>query len=426
MAYVFQTRGKNGKAHARWRFQYTDYVGHRRTATGTTSKIGTVRLAERVQAENDAIRKGLQPVPTTAAKNGTRPLTEVMDEYLAWGESQGGRGGRPWGPGHARMRRSILTWWRDQLTLETVAKLEGSLPRIEQNLRTLREQGRTGKTLRNYAECIKGFCNWCKARGYLAGDPLRALAKFDATPQTRRRAMTQEEIIRLVETAPEERKLLYEVAFCTGLRAGELRALSSADLDSMNCGLRLHPEWTKNRKPGFQPLPRTLVQNLRVFAESGRAERLYRKYNSRKNSKRNFPKYPLLFVPRDPAGSLDRDLNVAGISKWTSEGKVDFHACRVAFVTFIIEAGATVKEAQSLARHATSDLTLNVYARVRSDRLSRVVEEVGSQILHQGNTTGTQRENTGALTHSGIEGYMVNGAGLEPAATGLKVRFFAV
>ena len=46
------------------------------------------------------------------------------------------------------------------------------------------------------------------------------------------------------------------------------------------------------------------------------------------------------------------------------------------FVTRLDEAGATVKELQHLARHATPSLTLNTYAKVRAERLGEVVERM--------------------------------------------------
>jgi hypothetical protein len=61
-------------------------------------------------------------------------------------------------------------------------------------------------------------------------------------------------------------------------------------------------------------------------------------------------------------------------------GKIDFQAIRVSYVTFVLEAGANPKEAQALARHATAHLTMNVYARARSERLAEVAEKVGEVI----------------------------------------------
>jgi hypothetical protein len=52
----------------------------------------------------------------------------------------------------------------------------------------------------------------------------------------------------------------------------------------------------------------------------------------------------------------------------------------VAYVSFVLEAGASAKEAQALARHSTPDLTMNVYARARDTRLAEVAEKVAEQV----------------------------------------------
>ena len=47
----------------------------------------------------------------------------------------------------------------------------------------------------------------------------------------------------------------------------------------------------------------------------------------------------------------------------------------------LFENGATLKEAQELARHITPHLTTNVYARVRDERLAGLVEQVGAALV---------------------------------------------
>ena len=44
------------------------------------------------------------------------------------------------------------------------------------------------------------------------------------------------------------------------------------------------------------------------------------------------PATPLLYVPRDLAPTLDKDLRAAGIPKYTKAGKLDFHALRVTYI----------------------------------------------------------------------------------------------
>ncbi|GAJ16188.1 unnamed protein product, partial [marine sediment metagenome] len=253
--------------------------------------------------------------------------------------------------------------------------------------------------------CLKAFCAWCMKRGYLDADPLKGLAPFDMTPKTRRRLLTRDEIGRLLDVAPEHRRLVYEVAVCTGLRANELRSLTVEHLDVRRSGLYLDAEWTKNRRGGFQPLPRALAARLKAFADSGEVERLYADAKGH-GLKSKRPERPLLFVPLAMTEGMNADLKKAAIPKYAPDGKVDFHALRMVYINAVIEAGANVKEAQSLARHATADLTMNVYGRTRRDRLADLAEAVGGRFLGIGNTIGAQRKVVGAATPCDDRGYV--------------------
>jgi len=95
-------------------------------------------------------------------------------------------------------------------------------------------------------------------------------------------------------------------------------------------------------------------------------------------------------------------LRPPGIPKLTDEGKFDFHAARTAYITFLLESGATVKEAQTLARHSTPTLTMNTYARTRDSRLIEVTEAIGKMLdfskdyalfMHQEEEGGGAKEN---------------------------------
>lgn len=181
--------------------------------------------------------------------------------------------------------------------------------------------------------------------------------------------MTGDEIHRILEVAPEKRRLLYEVAFCAGLRAGELCRLTVGDLNSDLVALNLHPEITKNRKPGWQPIPRAIFERLQESAQGKNLDD------------------PLLSVPSHPAREMDKDLETAAIPKRTREGKIDFHAVRVAYVSHILKIGADPKEAQALARHSTLKLTMETYARASYNRLSELAAAMGKFIISPGIST---------------------------------------
>ncbi len=177
----------------------------------------------------------------------------------------------------------------------------------------------------------------------------------------------------LVDNNPAER------APSTG---NELRSLTAHHLDLPLGGVHLDAAWTKNRKPGFQPLPQATLDRMRAFGESEEPLRLYEGADRRGCSRTPIPSSPLLFVPSQPARSVKRDLKQAGIPEFiVGKGKLDFHAVRVAFINFLIESGlATPKEVQELARHSTLDLAMNVSGRTREDRLRAAVEQIGQLV----------------------------------------------
>jgi hypothetical protein len=109
------------------------------------------------------------------------------------------------------------------------------------------------------------------------------------------------------------------------------------------------------------------------------------------------PTSPLLYVPSNPARSIDRDLAAAQIPKVTLKGKLDFHACRTTYISLLLEAGElTPKEVQELARHQTLDLTMHVYGRVRDERLAQGIERMSETIFEGKCATYVLRQAVGS------------------------------
>jgi len=418
---------KKPTAGGLWQAWYTDYTGKKRFFT-MDSKRDAHQKAHVLEDEHRQIRDGLRPLPDAMERHKKRPFEEVVREYIAWGEAQGGRGGRPWGATHARMRKAHLAWWQERLGLLSLKDVHGTLPRVEKALRELQRRGRAGKTIMNYQEALAALCDWCKQRGYLDADPLEGLAPFDTTPKTIRRAMTPDEIAKLLKACAPHRRLLYQTALLSGLRRNELRNLSIEHLDQQDRGLHLDPAWTKNRKPGFQSLPGWLVEELDAFAQSDGPNPLYARFFNRAGTDRgDIPKHPLLYVPSHTARALDADLKAAGIPKHGPGGKIDFHASRTAYINLVLESqGITPKEAQELARHGTLELTMNVYGRVRQGRLAQIVEDVGEFLRPKAaevvpglyrQAVGAEQESATPLNNRELHSFkMVEAAGIEPAS----------
>jgi integrase len=192
--------------------------GRRQFFAGVRNREETLRMARRLEDDHRQVALGYRPGKTKTDRYRTRLYSEIAADYLKWGCTQGGRGGRPWSDGHAARRRYQMTWWQKQLGLETLGDLDNILPEVERVAQEMLAAGKTGKTVSNEVEGLSAFCDWCVKRKFLRDDPLAALAPFDTTPQTTRRAMTREELARLLDVAPPDRRLLYETAFVSGLR----------------------------------------------------------------------------------------------------------------------------------------------------------------------------------------------------------------
>lgn len=420
MAYIFKDKDKNGKERPKWRFQYVDYTGRKRTRTGYTSRKETEMLANRLELEARDIKKGFREPPKAWHKHKERPINEVIAEYLEWGNTRGGRKSRPWSKSVAQDRSKHLSFWLDRLKWNTLSDTYGCLPKVERVLVDLQKNGRpyvdqhgkpkqtkpaSERTLASYTESLKAFINWAVRLEYLSENPLRGMRAFEAEPEIPHRPLTLEEQAKLLAVAPPHRRLVYEVALITGLRKNELMSLEPSDLDTQNSRLRLRPEWTKNREGEMRPIPRALCDRLVAYAKTGEALRLYKRHYARKNRTTEYPSNPLLFVPTHLSQAVATDLERAGIPKVTTAGRLDFHALRTTFVNMAVATNADVKTLQATARHSTPSLTLDIYARAQEEAIRKVTEAIGEQVLfteapvnspHAASTKLAQRDIPGA------------------------------
>jgi integrase len=381
--------------NVRWKAFITDHKGKRKKYTFTTSRTISQKHADLIAAREYEIKHGLRPEPAQAIQEApaapvgpTKAVVaalaydEAAARYLEWGKAHGGKNKRPWSQGHAVRREYYLGWWKERLNLVAITDLNNRLADAETALQDLAATGKTGKTLNHYREALKSFTSWCLKRKYLAEHPFTELDGFNGTPVRVRRDMTDEEIWRLLGVCPLAHRLLYETAFATGFRAGELRSLTPDHLDRAAGVIKLDADDDKGRKERRQPVSDDLLARLEEYGRSGEAKRLYdaQRAKGHRRTTLGTPDNPLLYVPVNTAAMIKADLKAAGIPIATKDGVLDFHACRVAYINMVIKSGADVKTAQELARHSTPMMTMQVYARANNERLSEVAETVGKRI----------------------------------------------
>ncbi len=204
------------------------------------------------------------------------------------------------------------------------------------------------KTLNEYLNAISAFMNWMVAQNRMATNPLEKVSKVDTRGrQKKRRAITQDELQRLLAVTTPERRLIYLTAIYTGLRSNELRQMVWADLhlDAPRPFVMARASTTKNRKESAMPLHPELVAELRQEWNKGR--------------KAAAPVFAMI-VHMD--GAFRKDLARAKIEPLDALGKkLDFHALRKTFATRMAQQGVAQRIAQELMRHQDANLTAQNY-----------------------------------------------------------------
>jgi integrase len=273
---------------------------------------------------------------------------------------------------------------------------------LERWLAARAEEGLSARACNAYRGAAVSFCNWCLDTRRLVANPFERLAKANQRVDRRRerRALTEEELHRLLEAARRrpllmrearnrgprkgapgaklkegtrsklellghERALIYKTLVLTGLRRGELASLTVAqlELDGPQAWAIVHAADEKARRGAQIPLRADLASDLRAWLrrklECAQAEA---KRRGEPIPMALSPQTPLFNVPEGLVKILDRDLELAGIPKRDGRGRtIDVHAMRHTFGTHLSKGGVPLRTAQSAMRHSDPRLTANVY-----------------------------------------------------------------
>ena len=272
----------------------------------------------------------LDPKPLRDAAK--RPIHEHLTEYVA--DLAGGTGKDHVVHARQRLKKVIAACgWQllGEMSPDGLAKW-------------LVTQGKLSlKTKNEYLGHFVAFSNWLIARDRLAQNPFAKLKRFDSRGREtfKRRALLLPEFLALLEKCGD-RRLTYALAGFTGLRRGELRKLLWADVHlEVPCPfIEARAATTKNRLAAMIPLVTPLVELLKAVKGSSAG----------------------LVLPNGvpSAKTLVKDLTVAGIAVVDERGwRVDFHALRHTFVSFLENAEVPEGARMRLARHSTLKMTNN-------------------------------------------------------------------
>jgi integrase len=351
-----------------WYYRYTDADGVRRMRKGCPDKQATAAMLRTAETEVAQLRSGvIDPRDLAYRDHEVRLIREHLEDYL---RSVIAKGDSPKYVREVGYRSGLVL---DEAKIKHISGL--SLSRVQEAIRVIRErEGLNQGTANNYIRSIKGFSRWLWRDGrarehYLAH---LAIANPEVDRRRVRRALPPEESARFIRDAEDgpkvrgmtgpDRAALYLTAIGTGLRVlKELRPLTpeSFDLDGDPPTVTAKAAYTKNKKEAVQPIPAWLVERLRPWLAH------------------EAPGKPVFKGMTDHVAKMLRhDLEAVGIPYETSEGVVDFHALRTAYITYLVASGASVKTCQTLARHSSPTLTIGIYAKASLHDVKGAVEDL--------------------------------------------------
>jgi integrase len=402
------TTGKNGcdriaVTAGTYTAKYRDGSGIvREVATGCRDESAARSVLTELEKRAERVRGGILTTAEDAViDHQATPLAEHIDAYVLKLEANGVS------PVHRDNVRRALDRLAADCRLGRLADL--GRESLERWLVAQAKAGMGARTRNTYRAAAVAFCNWCVETGRLLVNPFALVPKADeaADPRRQRRALTEAELVRLLdatrrrplleamtvrrgknrgqavakvrdsvrrdlERLGRERALIYKTLVLTGLRRGELAsvAVGQLDLDGAFPCLALNAADEKNREGNTIPLRCDLAADLREWlAEKANAAQdratipFARGDGAPPAATKTLPAdTPVFRVPRDLARILDRDLKLAGIPKRDDRGRtVDVHAMRHTFGTWLSKSGADPRTAQAAMRHSDVNLTMNVY-----------------------------------------------------------------
>ena len=342
MANAFKRTYKDKKGRKRKVRTYTvDWcdasgVWHRKS-TKYTDKQAAEDLGNRLEKESAL---GLENRRDLYAKSKARPLTEHVREYLADLEAMG------------RADKYIDNCRRrlDKLARECDwTRLDHITANAFIQWRTATKGPRQGaKTLNQYLDTARAFLGWCVRHRRIMDNVLATVGKLDVTRDVRRkrRALTVEQLRRLLNAAPADRRLVYLTAVYTGLRRSELAALRWSDVRLMATTpyIQLRAEATKAHRADRVPLRGELAEALRRARPTDAGD------------------LEPVFASMPTMDNYRADLRAAGIAYKDAQGRqADFHALRHTFGTMLQQTGAGLRTAMELMRHTDAKLTMVTY-----------------------------------------------------------------
>jgi integrase len=258
----------------------------------------------------------------------------------------------------------------------------------------MKAEGKAPRTIQGRVVAAKAFTKWLTDHSKLAHDPLRSVKRpsLKTDRRLRRRMLLPAEwpYLRAATLAggprggmnPLERVALYAVAIQTGLRSGELRSLTKADLylAGEKPYVRCKAEHTKNKQEARQYIQADLAEELRRIGAtktpSANVFTMPDEWNVADMLRGDLAEARKVWldeVRHDPeARALREQSDFLTVRNHQGE-MLDFHCLRHSCGSWLALQGIQPNVIKTVMRHSTIVLTMDTYGHLLPDQHAEAV-----------------------------------------------------
>ena len=332
------SKSEDGKS---WRsiFRYTDWKGK----TKQTSKRGFATRREALMWEHEQMLKNVSSLDMT--------FSAFIDEYTA--------GLKPklkentWETKEYIIRSKLLPYFANRRIADIKAK--DVIKWQNEMIKYRDENGKPYaptylKTLHNQLSCIFNYA----VRYYdLPQNPVRKAGSMGKKKGDEMQFWTKEEYLKFRDVVMDKPILYYafEVLYWTGIREGELLALTPADFDFVKRTLRINKSYQRLSGRDIITTPKTEKSNRIIKMSKSLAVKIEEYIKSLYSIERNERIFP--FTKSSLLNEMKRASKIAGVKR------IRIHDLRHSHISLLIDEGFTATAIAERVGHESIEITLH-------------------------------------------------------------------
>lgn len=276
-----------------------------------------------------------------------------------------------------------------QIDVETVKRY---LKYLNKEAKTKSGDPLSATTKQHHFSTLRNILEYARRLHYIEEDPCRDLSQKEKPRREKKKVdfLTPDQAARFMACLEEEPlywQCLMNVLITTGLRRGEAIALQWGDLDTKNLELSVVRNVTLDKDaPGGLHVGKTKTGESRVVPISARLCSMLQQFKREQEERYQAHLLPLSFVfcnELDPYKPIRPDSVTKHVRKFVEANKLPNmspHDLRHTAASLALEAGADLKDVQTLLGHKDASTTLSFYVGVSEEKQRRTVEGIESLI----------------------------------------------